>query len=499
MKRSTRTLAISLLLALAGGFVIFYAVNHLPLTHTVQAVPPRLLIDEAPVTRTTLSPTSFAPVVDRVASSVVNINTTTRLEAEPDHPLLRDPLFRRFFGQREMPTPPRQRQGVGSGVIVSPNGFILTSNHIIEGADRITVTLLDGREYTAQVVGTDPPTDVALLKIDDVDLPTVVMTDSNNMRVGDIVLAVGNPFGVGQTVTMGIVSATGRGGFGLVDYEDFIQTDASINPGNSGGALTDAEGRLIGINTFIISRTGGAQGLGFAVPVNMARVVMEQLIEQGRVVRGFLGVHVQTLTRDLAEGFGLPPQLDGAVVGEVTPRSPAARAGLEPGDIIIEINDQHLSDSRDLRLRIAQTRPGTRINLTVLRPEGRRDFREYQIPVTLGELPSDGERADAPRRGDVPRPETGSIEGAQLGQIDRSVRQQLDLPPDLEGVLIVQVEPGSRAFEAGLRPGHVIMELNRQPVRNPRELRSLLNQLENGTLLLRVWTPEGRRFLVLRS
>ncbi|MGV3533511.1 MAG: trypsin-like peptidase domain-containing protein, partial [Chthoniobacteraceae bacterium] len=320
--------------------------------------PPEIKYDDTPVAEGT---PSFAPVVERVAPSVVTISTSksVRPNANPysGNPLFNDPTFRRFFGIPEpdesapAPNAPRGRQeppprgqgrqqalGLGSGVIVSPQGHILTNNHVVEGADDIIVTIgSNRREYKAKKVGSDPGTDIAVLKIEGDNLPAVTFADSDKMRAGDIVIAVGNPFGLTQSVTMGIISSIGRGGMGIIDYENFIQTDASINPGNSGGALVDYQGRLIGINTAIFSRSGGNQGIGFAVPANLARNVMESILKTGRVTRGYLGVALQPLNDDLAKAFNLDPNSSGALIGEVQPGSPSEKAGVKNGDVVTSV------------------------------------------------------------------------------------------------------------------------------------------------------------------
>jgi serine protease Do len=301
-------------------------------------------------------------------------------------------LMRRFFGaptlgpRRGFNLPPLNmppQQGIGSGVIVPQDGYILTNNHVIDNADEVRVVMNDGREYTAKVVGRDPKSDVAVIKIEGKDdLPTVPLADSEKVEVGDVVLAVGNPFGIGQTVTKGIVSATGRGGAVGLDYEDFIQTDAAINPGNSGGALVDVDGRLIGINTAILSRSGGNQGIGFAIPVNLAHDVMESLVTDGVVTRGFLGVMIQDLTPALAEQFNVEEGTRGAVVGDVTPKSPADKAGLKSGDVIVDFNGKKVRDSRHLKLEVARTKPGESVPLKVIR-----DGKTKELTVTVKELP----------------------------------------------------------------------------------------------------------------
>ncbi|NIR28625.1 MAG: PDZ domain-containing protein [Gammaproteobacteria bacterium] len=324
---------------------------------------------------------SYAQAVTRAAAAVVNIHSAKVVG--PDGPLLDDPFFRRFFG--DPPSGPRERvqTSLGSGVIVSPQGHILTNHHVIADADRIQVMLQDGRTARAEIVGTDPDTDLAVLEIALRDeLPTIAVRGSQALRVGDVVLAIGNPFGVGQTVTMGIVSATGRNRLGINTFEDFIQTDAAINPGNSGGALIDAHGRLIGINTAIFSRSGGSQGIGFAIPAGLALNVMRQIIEQGYVARGWLGIEVQPLTRALAESFGLETT-EGVVVVDVFPDSPAARAGLKQGDVITRIAEQRITDARSALETIVEAAPGTQVQLGIVR-----DGAAATVQVTASQRPS---------------------------------------------------------------------------------------------------------------
>ncbi|MBA2432416.1 MAG: trypsin-like peptidase domain-containing protein, partial [Chthoniobacterales bacterium] len=299
-----------------------------------------------------------------------------------EHPLLRQ--YRGADPRRIPPGGGPKQQGLGSGVIVTPEGHILTSNHVIEGADEIMVSIgAEQKQYPAKKIGTDPATDLAVLKIDGEKFPAITFADLEKTQVGDLVLAIGNPFGVGQSVTMGIISAKGRGGMGMVDYENFIQTDASINPGNSGGALVDFEGRLVGINTAIVSRTGGSQGVGFAVPGDLARNVMQSILDKGRVIRGHLGVIVQPVTSDLAETFGLK-STDGALVTEVTPQSPAANTGVQRGDVITHVNGQKITDPRDLRLTVGGMEPGAKVEIKYLR-----DVQEKTAQVELAELPTE--------------------------------------------------------------------------------------------------------------
>jgi serine protease Do len=294
---------------------------------------------------------SFAPIVKNSLPAVVSIMSTKVVKNNGDEglaPFFNNPQFREFFGDR-LPNQGKQREqrqrGMGSGVIVNPDGYILTNNHVIDGANDIKIVFHDGRELKARVIGADPKTDIALLKVEEKNLPVLAFADSSQVQVGDIALAIGNPLGVGQTVTMGIISATGRGNLGIEDYEDFIQTDAAINPGNSGGALINARGELIGINTAILSRSGGNQGVGFAVPANLARHIMSQISKGGKVVRGYIGTTIQGVTPEIAKAFGLPTAR-GALIGDVTENGPAAKAGIVKGDVITELNGQPVADSR---------------------------------------------------------------------------------------------------------------------------------------------------------
>jgi len=312
-----------------------------------------------------VGPVSYADAVARAAPAVVNVHTA-KIITRQIHPLLNDPIFKRFFGERFKNSRKEIETSLGSGVLISKQGYILTNNHVIAGAIEIQVLLADGRTAHASIVGTDVDTDLAVLRIEDDSLPTVVIGDSNGLRVGDISLAIGNPFGVGQTVTMGIISATGRDHLGITTYEDFIQTDAAINPGNSGGALINARGELIGINSAIYSRSGGSQGIGFAIPINLAKGVMKQIIEQGHVVRGWLGIEAQDLTPQLAESFNLPTT-EGVLIAGVLRDGPANNAGLLPGDIVTSINNTRVIDANEAMKLISLQAPGTLITLSVIR------------------------------------------------------------------------------------------------------------------------------------
>jgi serine protease Do len=363
--------------AFAGVNLLLLA-GELAVSSARAATPPKTSIDDTPLPRDSHPTTSYAPVIKKVSPSVVNIYTSKTLRLDP---ALRQYL-REMYGLDRVPSERRQ-QSLGSGIIVSQDGYILTNNHVVEGADEVKVALPDEKTvYDATVVGTDPQTDIAVVKVAAENLPAITFADSGKIEVGDVTLAIGDPFGVGQTVTMGIVSAKDRGGIGITNYEDFIQTDASINPGNSGGALVDAAGRLVGINTAILSRTGGNQGIGFAVPVNLARYVMERIVVDGKVTRGYLGVKIQPITSDTAKQSKLSQPV-GALIAEVTPGSPGEQAGLKPGDVVTEFDGKSVTDSRHLQLMVAEKPPGSRVSMKIVR-EG----KEQTLTAQLGELPA---------------------------------------------------------------------------------------------------------------
>ena len=370
--------------SMAGG--AFVGASMVQASHAPESA---FAVAAPPVREAVSMPATFAPVVKAVLPAVVNISSTKVIrtsEFPQDNP------FGDLFPGFRMPDRPMRQQGEGSGVIVGADGYIVTNNHVVDGATELTVSMADKREMKARVIGTDAKTDIALIKVDARDLPHVVLGDSSKVEVGDIALAMGNPFGLGQTVTMGIISATGRGGLGIEDYEDFIQTDASINPGNSGGALVNTRGELIGINTAILSRSGGNQGVGFAVPVDLVRHVMTQLKENGAVTRARLGVYFQELTPKLASALGVQAS-KGAVVAEIVPDGPASKSGLRKDDVITALNGQAI-DGRSLRNAVGSMTPGSTINLKVLRGGSERNFS-----ITLDRMPDDTQRADSPRRG----------------------------------------------------------------------------------------------------
>jgi serine protease Do len=490
--------------ALALGGAIVLAGSALAFTQKPKAekVVLNIPVDDRPITRDLGGRSSFAPVVKKVAPAVVKVFTTTRMHntgmnmPEGSNPQM-DDLLRRFFGDQSEGRLPRQssrmprQQGIGSGVVVTKDGYILTNNHVVDGADEVKVSLQDGREFTAKVIGRDPKSDVAVIKIDAKNLPAVQMANSDKVEVGDIVLAVGNPFGIGQTVTTGIVSATGRGNTIGLDYEDFIQTDAAINPGNSGGALVDADGRLIGINTAILSRSGGNQGIGFAIPVNLARDVMDDLVKDGHVDRGYLGVMIQDVTPGLEKEFKLKDSA-GAIVGDVTPKSPAQKAGLQSGDVIVEFNGKKVTDSRHLKLQVARVHPGETVPVKILRDGSTKSF-----DVTVKALPGSEDLAKNDSQKGGQGDDNGTLNGVTVADLDQDARQQFGLPNNIHGVVVSEVAPDSAAAEAGLKAGDVIQEINRKPVKTAEEAVRLTDKTEDKTTLLRVWSKGGSRWLVV--
>lgn len=451
--------------------------------------PPKLNVQEAPLAREVKAATSFAPIVKKIAPSVVNIYSTMILhERQSSNPFSDEPLLRQFFGDRRQPRE-QKAQGLGAGTIVTPDGYILTANHVIDGADSVKVALPSGKEYDARIIGTDEQTDVAILKIDAKDLPAAIIADSDKLEVGDTVLAIGNPFAVGQTVTMGIVSAVGRGGFGVTGYENFIQTDAAINQGNSGGALVDAEGRLIGINTWIISGSGGNQGIGFAVPINMARYVMEHLAKDGHVTRGYLGLKLlEEVTSELATQFHLPDNA-GALVTRVETNSPAAKAGFKEEDFITEFNGKKVADMRQFRLMVSETMPGTKITARIIR-----DGKERTLNATVGEFPQELLSATGTSQGRDHNPVgQDTLDGVEVTDLDARARRQLGTPGNIRGALVTKVDPDSSAADAGLRRLDVIQSINRQAVHSADDAVNFSDKSKGDSVLLKVWRrgPDG--------
>ena len=430
--------------------------------------------------------TTLADIAERVVPSVVNLSAQRTAPTSPQQdPMMEDPLFREFFGPGgpwEAP-PDGEARSLGSGVVIGTDGIILTSAHVVEGAEQVEVTLHDGRELEATVVGSDPQTDLAVIRLEG-DPPSgltpIRFGDSTRLRLGDVVLAIGNPFGVGQTVTMGIVSATGRTRVGIVEYEDFIQTDAAINPGNSGGALINMSGEMVGINTAILSRSGGYQGIGFATPTAMAAPILRSLLQHGRVTRGWLGVTIQEVDRDMAEALDLPPR--GIVVADVTPGGPGARAGLRRGDVIQTLDGEVIRSSPRFRNRVASLAPGSTIQLEVLR-----DGAVRRVAVRLGTLP--GTKAEVSRRpasgGASEADDEGLLSGITVTDLTPRARRKIDLPRRFRGgVVITAVAPGSRAEAMGLAVGDVLLEVDRQPIGSSADFRRKARRLGDAVIVL---------------
>ncbi|HRX69946.1 MAG: DegQ family serine endoprotease [Candidatus Competibacteraceae bacterium] len=419
---------------------------------------------------------TLAPMLERATPAVVNIATESQV-ALRRNPLLDDPFFRHFFN---IPDQPRQRrtQSVGSGVVVDARrGYVITNHHVVEGASTITVTLNDGRQLDAKVIGSDPESDVAVIRIPSENLTALPLADSDRLRVGDFVVAIGNPFGLGQTVTSGIVSALGRTGLGIQGYEDFIQTDASINPGNSGGALVNLRGELVGVNTAIIAPGGGNVGIGFAIPSNMVSRLMNQIIEHGSVRRGQLGVSAQDLTPELARAFNIPAN-QGAVIAQVVPRSAAARAGLREGDVVLRVNDRPIRDSNSLRNAVGLLEIGASVQLDILR-----DGRPLTIKAKVGEYVPDKAEGD-------------DLNPRLAGAVFEDIGPNSPLAGKVQGVRVARVESGSPAAQAGLRSNDVITAINRRRVSSTDELRRIA--ADNNTLMINLIRGRGELLLVLR-
>lgn len=437
---------------------------------------------------------AFREVAKKVSPAVVFIKVEKKVtpvaSQNPLNSPFGDEFFRRFFGQPpqhpgQQKQPPKQRSmGQGSGFILSPDGYIMTNNHVVGGANQVTVTLLDGREYKADIVGTDPPSDVAIIKIDESDLPFLRLSDSDKLEVGDWVLAFGNPFGLSHTLTAGIVSAKGRSGMGLNEYENFIQTDAAINPGNSGGPLIDLDGLVVGMNTAIFTRSGGYMGIGFAIPINMAQRIREQLVETGSVTRGRLGVYIQDLTPDLAESFQLD-KTEGILINQVMEDSAAAKAGLKQGDLILEMNGKKVGKLAAFRNRVSFTPPGSKVKLLILR-----NGKERTLTAEIGKLETDD-------KGHPTKSSKLSKLGLSLQELNKDLAEKFEYQGQT-GVLVTDVVPDSAADRAGIKRGDLIQEVNRSEVKTPADVRKAIEDNRRNSLLLLVRQGEATRYLAIK-
>ncbi len=430
---------------------------------------------------------AMAELVQAVKPSVVNISTSRMVKTPGvQNPFSEDPFFRQFFGNGGLFQAPREQKemSLGSGVIVDSNGLILTNNHVVKGAQEIKVTLNDKREFKGKVVGADAKTDLALVKIDAKGLPAIKWGDSDKLRVGDMVIAIGSPYGLTQTVTRGIVSATGRANVGIADYEDFIQTDASINPGNSGGALVNARGELVGINTAIFSTTGGYQGIGFAIPSDMAKEVMDSLLKNGKVIRGWLGIWIQPVTPAMAKGFGLKDD-KGALVSDIVKHGPADKAGLKPGDFITEYDNQKVDDPTHLRNMVANTVPGKEVQLKYVR-----DGKERTTTVKITEQPEQ-EAALAPTF-------NNALSGVSVQDLTSNIRRSMKIPDRIQGVIITNVDPDSSAAMV-LQPKDVIMEINRKSVKNVDGYKAVASKIGPDESILLYIYRGGQSFYITIS
>ncbi len=480
------------LLATAGAVLISGGLLAAAVIESHAHIALKLADPNEPPSHITMAPAAKAamPAVVKISASKV-VKTPSGFSEQKFDP------FRQFFGNQDpfggnsrgfqMPHQQLER-GLGSGVVVSPDGYILTNNHVVDGATNVVVTLPDRREFKAKVIGTDAKTDIAVIKIEASNLPVITVGNSSKLQIGDAVLAIGNPYGVGQTVTMGIVSATGRNGLGIEDYEDFIQTDESINPGNSGGALVNDRGELVGINTAILAPgSGGNQGIGFAVPVNLARNVMDQIVEHGSVQRAYLGVTIQEVTPALAKAIGLSSP-EGALVGEVTPNSPASHAGIESGDVILSINGTPVNESNQLRMNVSLMNPGQPAHLKIFR-----NGQTREVTATVDALP--GQKVERASRDNSSSDQ--ALQGVSVQDLDARTARAAGLPPNTRGVIVTDVDPGSPAAAAGLKEGDVIQEVNHHAVASENDLTSAIRNCKGGESLLLVNRNGNKLYLAV--
>lgn len=431
----------------------------------------------------------FSPMIQGVLPAVVNVASSRTVQSEGLSPFLKQFFEKDFSFQFGVPREMHER-ALGSGVIFSRDGYIVTNNHVVEKATDVRIFRDNQHEYKARVIGTDPRTDIAVLKVDETNLPVMAIGDSSKLRTGEFVLAVGDPFGLGQTVTMGIVSATGRGGLGIEDVEDFIQTDAAVNPGNSGGALVNVRGELIGINTAILSGSGGNQGIGFAIPVNMARSMVEQIVKTGGVARGWLGIVIQPVTPSVAKAFGLPGEPRGALIGDLAPNSPAAHAGIQRGDIIVDVNGQAIRESRGLQLKLNVMSPGTQVTMKLFR-----NGSEKEVRATLAQAPTTKSASEENQN----HPAPATLDGISVHNITTLLARQIGVPASTQGVVVVNVQMGSFADEAGLQMGDVIQEVNRKPVKNMGDFGSAARLAGKNAALLLVNRAGATMYVVVEA
>ena len=421
---------------------------------------------------------SYADVAEKTMPAVVNISTDKMVDRSAQHPFMNDPMFKRFFNMPDDDVhnnPERMEHSLGSGIVISSDGYILTNNHVVENATKIRVTFLGEKEYEAEIIGTDPPTDVALIKISAEGLPFIQIGESDRMRVGDQVMAIGNPFGVGQTVTLGIVSALGRN-IGLMDYSDLIQTDASINPGNSGGALVNMQGELVGMNAAMMSRSGGSQGIGFAIPTSMAMQIVESLKETGTVQRAYLGVLPQPMDQSMADYYGMD-RPRGVLITQVNADTPADRAGLKDGDIILSVDGREIKNPSMLRNVISLSEVGQEVDLAIVR-----DGKEKNVAVKLEKFP------DPEQVAEVEDEEDGTLDGVTVREMTERMRPMMDtLPDDMEGLLVTDVEQTSNAAGEGLAEGDIILEVGKEPVTTLKAFKAALGKNTDRPVFLRVY------------
>lgn len=471
--------------ALLAGIVIS---SQLVFTAVAHAQGPKISRDS--IDLLTRTGRAMAEVTAAVKPAIVNISTSRTVKfAGGEDPFFNDPFFRRFFGDnfgRQKQPKEQKSVGLGSGVIVSSDGYIITNYHVIKEADEIKVLMSDKKEYVGKVIGSDPKTEISVVKIEASGLPTIAWGNSDLLEVGDLVLAVGNPYGLNQTVTMGIVSALGRANVGIADYEDFIQTDAAINPGNSGGALVNAKGELVGINTAIYSTSGGYQGIGFAIPCNMVKSVMDSLINKGKVVRGWLGVSIQKITPELAKQFTLKEEV-GALVGDVVENSPSEKAGLKRGDVIIEYDGRKIEEPSNLRNMIANTAPGEEHQMKVLR-----ENKTMTLTVTIGELPAEAQEDI------ISGNYENVLKGITVQDMTPEIVQKLKIPDRIKGVIITDIAEDSLASGV-LTQGDVIQEINRKKVNNVKSYQELVSKIKKGEDVLLLIYRRGTSLFVTLS